>query len=172
MDAGLLVLRGVVGPLMVAHGMGKVNGFAGAGYGIEGTAGFLESLGFKPGTSYAWATAASEIGSGAGIAAGLGTPLAGAGLIGVMATAARTAHAGKGPWATGGGWEYPLVLAAVGAALSFTGPGKWSLDRALGREQSGWLPFLGAVAVGLAGSAAAMSARKVVPPSLPGPDSP
>ena len=165
------MLRGVVGPLMLSHGLGKVNGFAGAGFGITGTAGFFEGLGFRPGTPYAWLTAATEVGAGAGLTAGLGTPLAGAGLIGVMATAARTGHAGKGPWVFNDGWEYVAVLGAVGAALAFTGPGRYSLDRALGTERTGAGWGLGALALGLGSAALALAARRP-PAPVPMPTDP
>ncbi len=160
MDGALLLLRGTVGPLMVGHGAGKLFGVWNAGYGIAGTAGFVESLGFRPGKPWALLNGGTEFSAGLGIASGLLTPLSGAGLIGVMATAAKTAHAGKGPWVTNGGWEYPLVLGAVGAALSFTGPGRYSLDRAFGLGLSGPRWGFGALAVGLASSAAALAIRQ------------
>ena len=94
MDAELLLLRGTVGPLMVGHGAGKLFGAFNSGYGINGTAGFLEGLGFRPGKPWAYLHGAAEAGAGAGIAAGFLGPVASAALIGVMATAARTVHAG------------------------------------------------------------------------------
>jgi putative oxidoreductase len=168
MDSELLILRGTVGPLMVGHGAGKLFGAFNAGYGIEGTAGFLESMGFRPGRRWAYLHGAAEFGAGAGLTAGLLTPLAGAALVGVMATAARTAHAGKGPWATNGGWELPLTLGAVGATLAFTGPGKYSLDRVLGLDLKGLRWGLAALALGLGSSAAALAIRRR-PPSEPAP---
>jgi putative oxidoreductase len=95
MDAELLLLRGTVGPLMVGHGAGKLFGAFKAGYGIEGTAGFLDSLGFRPGKPWAYLHGAAETGAGVGITAGFLTPLASAALMGVMATAGRTAHAAR-----------------------------------------------------------------------------
>jgi putative oxidoreductase len=165
MDAELLLLRGTVGPLIVGHGAGKLFGAFNAGYGIEGTAGYLESLGFRPGKPWAYLHGAAEFGAGAGLAAGLLTPLASAGLIGVMATAARTAHAGKGPWVTNGGWEFPLTLGAAATALAFAGPGKYSLDRLLGLKLSGTRWGLGALALGLGSAAAALALRRKPEPS-------
>ena len=49
MDAGLLIARMVFGLLMAAHGSQKLFGWFG-GYGLAGTGGFFESLGFRPGT--------------------------------------------------------------------------------------------------------------------------
>jgi putative oxidoreductase len=171
MDTELLLLRGTVGPLMVGHGAGKLFGAFNAGYGIEGTAGFLESIGFRPGKPWAYLHGAAELGAGAGITAGLLTPFASAALIGVMATAARTAHAGKGPWASNGGWEFPLTLGAVGATLALTGPGKYSLDRVLGLKLSGRRWGLGAIALGLASSAAALAIRRKPAPESTAVDS-
>ena len=48
MDFGLLVLRLVVGALFIGHGTQKLFGWFG-GYGVEGTGGFMESLGYRPG---------------------------------------------------------------------------------------------------------------------------
>ena len=61
MDTGLLLARVVFGVLMAAHGSQKLFGWFG-GYGIAGTAGFFESLGFRPGRLFATAAAVSEIG--------------------------------------------------------------------------------------------------------------
>lgn len=168
MDAELLLLRATVGPLMVGHGAGKLFGAWNAGYGIEGTGGYLESLGFRPGTAWARLHGAAELGTGLGIAAGLLTPLASSGLIGVMATAARTAHAGKGPWVTNGGWEFPLTLGAVGTTLAFAGPGKYSLDRLLRWNLRGPRWGLGALALGLGSAALALVVRREpTPPPTP-----
>src|SRR5574341_913816 len=59
MDAGILLTRVVLGSLMAAHGAQKLFGWFG-GYGIAGTGGFFESLGFKPGRFFAAAAGFSE----------------------------------------------------------------------------------------------------------------
>jgi putative oxidoreductase len=160
MDAELLLLRGTVGPLMAGHGAGKLFGAFNAGYGIQGTGGYLESLGFRPGKAWAYLHGAAELGAGVGIATGLLTPLASGALIGVMGAAARTAHAGKGPWVANEGWEFPLTLGAVGTTLAFTGPGKYSLDRLLGLDLRGPRWGLGALALGIASTALALAIRR------------
>ena len=48
MDTGLAVLHIVVGLLFVGHGAQKLFGVFG-GHGLEGTAGFFELLGLRPG---------------------------------------------------------------------------------------------------------------------------
>lgn len=60
------------------------------------------------------------------------TPLGCAAIIGVMLNAIVSVHWPKGIWATNGGFEFPLTLAIVAAGIAFTGPGRVSVDRALG----------------------------------------
>src|SRR5207244_8770188 len=87
MSAGILLLRLAVGPTVAAHGAQKLFGAFG-GHGLEGTAQFLESLGFRPGRLHAWALGAGELVGGIMLATGLLTPLGAAAVIGVMAVAA------------------------------------------------------------------------------------
>ena len=122
MSTGLLLLRLVAGLLLAAHGSQKLFGWF-DGYGIAGTGGWLESIGFKPGKAMAVVTGLSAL--------GLLTPLAAAAVIGTMTVAAWT-HAASGLWATNGGYELPLLYAVVGASLAFTGAGDYSIDNALG----------------------------------------
>ncbi|WP_218123894.1 DoxX family protein [Quadrisphaera sp. DSM 44207] len=159
----MLVIRGGVGALFAGHGAGKLFGAFGAGYGVEGTAGFMESLGFRPGRPYAVLSGATELVAGLGLAAGLATPLSAAGVIGQMVGAARTAHRGKGVWVTGGGWELPLINGVVAAGIAATGPGRYSLDRVLGVERSGPGALLTAVGVGLGTAALVLSRRQEAP---------
>ena len=74
MEVGLFALRTVVGLLMSAHGAQKLFGAFG-GYGIEGTGGFLETLGFRPGRAFAVAAGMSEFAGGLLIAAGFLGPI-------------------------------------------------------------------------------------------------
>ncbi len=66
-----------------------------------------------------------------------------------MVVAARTAHVGKGVWASEGGWELPLLYGAVAGGLAFNGAGAWSLDAAIGWDVSGLAWGLGALALGI-----------------------
>ena len=52
MDAGMLLGRVVLGVLMAAHGSQKLFGWFG-GYGLTGTGGFFDALGFRPGRLFA-----------------------------------------------------------------------------------------------------------------------
>lgn len=145
-DLGLLALRTGFGAVLMAHGTQKAFGWFGGG-GIDGTAAFFEMIGFKPGKLNAQLAAATELGGGALMIAGLGTPAAGAAAAGTMIVAAET-HKEQGFWAQAGGNEYQLVLALVGAALALTGSGRISLDHttkhALDRP---WMRIMAAAAI-------------------------
>src|SRR2546422_10988680 len=69
MDAALLTLRLVVGLLLAGHGAQKLFGWFG-GHGIAGTAGWLESMRFRPARLWAWLAGLAEFGGGVLFAAG------------------------------------------------------------------------------------------------------
>jgi putative oxidoreductase len=127
MKLGAIALRATVGPLMIGHGTQKLFGWFG-GHGLEGTGGFFEKLGLRPGREHAELAGAAEALGGALITAGCLTPVGASMVSGSMITAIRTAHRGTGPWATSGGWEYPAVLVATMTALAENGPGPLSVD--------------------------------------------
>jgi putative oxidoreductase len=152
MDAGLLLARIVVGLVMAAHGSQKLFGWFG-GYGLAGTGGFFESLGFRPGRLFAAAAGVTELGSGVLLAAGLLGPLGPALMISVMIVAAVTVHWPHGLFAADNGIEVPLLYATAAAALALTGFGAYSLDAALGLSwprQVVWTVLAGGVLGGLA----------------------
>jgi putative oxidoreductase len=162
MSVGLLILRLVVGLGLAAHGAQKLFGWFG-GYGIAGTGQFFEQLGFRPGRLQATLAGLAEFVGGLFLAAGFLTPAAAAAIVAVMLVAAVSVHVAKGFFATGGGYEYTLVLGAAAAALAFTGPGAASLDHALGIAWSGEGWGLAALAAGLVGGAVPLIARKTSP---------
>ncbi len=128
-DLGLLVFRCAVGAVMLAHGYNHIWG----GGKIEGTAGWFESLGMKPGILHAWVASLAELVAGVGLILGLFTPLCGAAVIGTMSVALITNHRGNGffIFRPGEGWEYVMTLIAAGVMLSLVGAGGWSVDHAL-----------------------------------------
>jgi putative oxidoreductase len=154
MDLGRLLLRFTVGGTFFVHGTQKLFGWFG-GYGPDGTGQFFESLGLRPGRRNAITAGATEAGGAILIALGLATPLAAAGLSAVMITALRTAiwKDGFKP-ATG---EHEVLLAAAALALTETGPGRPSLDSALGLQRSGPVWTLAALGAGAAGSEIAIA---------------
>jgi putative oxidoreductase len=127
----LLIVRLVLGGLMAGHGAQKLFGFFG-GHGVRGTAGWLESMGLRPGKPWAQAAGLAEFGGGVLTALGLFYPLGPLGIISAMSMATAKAHWGKPIWVTAGGAELPVVNSASAMALMLSGPGKLSLDRALG----------------------------------------
>jgi putative oxidoreductase len=144
-----LLLRLVLGGLLAGHGAQKLFGSF-SGPGLEGTSGFMEMLGLRPGRPWAVLAGLSEFGGGVLTLFGFLNPLGPLGVIGSMAMATVTAHKGKPVWVTEGGAELPLTNIAAATALILNGPGKWSLDRALGLSLPRWLAPLGLVAVILA----------------------
>ena len=160
MDAGLLLARLVVGLLMAAHGSQKLFGWFG-GYGLAGTGGFFESLGFRPGRLFAAAAGLTETAGGLLLALGLLGPLGPAMIISVMVVAIAAVHWQHGVFAQNGGIEVPLLYGAAAAALALTGPGLYSLDAAFGLD-SLWTPAIAwsVLALGALGGFANLAVRR------------
>ena len=152
MGFGKLILRATLGGYFVGHGMQKLAGWFGGG-GPEGTGEHFEQIGLKPGRESALLAGAAEAGGGSLLALGLFTPAAVSMLTGVMTNAIRHVHRRNGLWVTEGGVEYPVVILAALAALADDGPGRFSLDEALGMKLRG--PVVAALAMG-AGAAGAI----------------
>lgn len=127
-DAGLLVLRLVVGLTMAAHGSQKLFGWFG-GDGLAGTGAFFKSAGYPAGKAMAVVAGLCETLGGLGLAVGLLTPLAGAAVVGTMINAFAV-KSGGGFFAPQG-FEYDLMLLLSAAGLTLTGPGRFAVDRAL-----------------------------------------
>ena len=130
-DLGILLVRVLVGVPMAAHGAQKVFGWFG-GYGLKGTGGFLETLGFRPGAMFAAAAGLSELGGGLLLALGLFTPVGAAAMLAAMLVAIVSVHLKQGFFATNNGYELPFLYAAVAVAAAFTGGGAYSLDALFG----------------------------------------
>jgi len=133
-DIALLAMRVVIGAIMIAHGL---NHWRGGGR-IEGTARWFAGLGLRHGKLQAWLSVLTEIGAGVLLLAGLLTPLACAAVVSVMLVAGLLAHRPNGFFVFKDGYEYVLALAVTSLALAVLGPGRLSLDNALGIEVSGW----------------------------------
>ena len=151
MGFGKLVLRATLGGYFFGHGMQKLAGWFGGG-GPEETAEMFEQIGLRPGRENALLAGAAEASGGSLLALGLFTPAAVSMLTGVMTNAIRHVHRQNGLWVTDGGIEYPAVILATLAALADSGPGRFSLDEALGIRLRG--PAVTAIAMG-AGAAGA-----------------
>jgi putative oxidoreductase len=161
MSLALLGLRLVIGLTFSAHGAQKVFGAFG-GHGIDGTAGFFEQIGLRPGKLHAWVAGATELFGGLAIALGLVTPIGAAALIAVMAAAVLTVHLKNGFFAGNQGYEFNLALAAALFALAGIGAGDWSLDNALGIDLTGTGWAVAALAAGLLGGIGAVAGGRLV----------
>ncbi|MEU6762631.1 DoxX family protein [Streptomyces sp. NPDC046853] len=127
-DIGLLLLRCAVGLTMAVHGGQKLFGwFNGAG--LDGTAGFFASDGYSAPKAMATIAGLTETLCGLGLAIGLLTPLAGAGIVGIMLNAIAM------KWGNGffnpSGIEYDLILLTAAVSLALAGPGRYSVDHVL-----------------------------------------
>jgi putative oxidoreductase len=152
MSYGLLLLRVVIGGTLFAHGAQKLFGWFG-GHGLRGTAGFFGSTGWRLPLLMAFLAGLGET-SGLAFAFGLLTPLAALGIATVMLNAIFAVHWRNGFFNGDGGLEFPLALGAVAVAVAATGPGRFSMDNAIG-----WADKISGLwwGVGVAGAAAAIT---------------
>jgi putative oxidoreductase len=162
MDAGLLIVRLILGLAISAHGAQKLFGWFG-GYGLQGTGGFFESLGFRPGVRFALAAGLSEVGGGVLIAVGLFGPVGPALIILVMLVAIFSVHWRHGFFASSNGIELPLMYVTAALVLAVAGPGAYSLDGLFGlamlsRPVAAWMAIAVAVVLALANVALRRSA--------------
>lgn len=150
-DVGLLVLRLAVGLSLAVHGTMKLFGWFG-GHGIHGFGAFLTSAGYPAGTAFAVVTGLCETVGGLCLAIGLFTPVAAAIIIGTMLNAMAVGWTGftaKGIFGPEG-VELPLMFLLVSAALAFTGPGAYAVDRYIPVLRGHRLAYgVGAVALGV-----------------------
>jgi len=162
---GLLLLRLVFGPLIAIHGSQKLFGRFG-GYGIGGTGAFFETLGFRPGAVFAAAAGLAECGGGVLLAVGLFGPVAASAVVSVMIVAIATVHWRNGLLAMTNGIELPLLYAAAAVCLALTGPGTYSVDRAIGIS-SWWTPQVTGIVllIGIVGGFANLGMRRQLPES-------
>ncbi len=151
-NLALLGFRLGAAGVMLAHGVNHIFG----GGRIAGTARWFESLGMHPGVVHAWVASLTEVGAGILLVLGLATPLAGAGIVGVMLVAWITNHRGNGffVFRPGEGWEYVMTLTFVGLVIATVGPGQWSLDHLadLDDDLTGATGLLAAVVLGGGGA--------------------
>ncbi len=140
-DAGLapLAVRIPVGAIFFAHGAQKLFGWFG-GYGLQGTAQWMDSIGLHPGTLLALLAGGAEFFGGLALLLGLLVRPASAVLAFTMLVAIFSVHIGKGLFLSNGGYEYGLALLAVSVALFISGAGRFALDNLLARDSTGARP--------------------------------
>lgn len=123
---GLFTIRAMLAVAFLFHGSQKLFGAFG-GYGLDGTAQWMGSIGIPLPWLSALLAALSEVLGGVALLTGLlFRPLL-LPLAVTMFVAAFTGHAGKGFAVQNGGMEYPLTLGFVVLGLVATGPGAFAL---------------------------------------------
>jgi putative oxidoreductase len=151
MKLGRLIARLILGGLFFGHGAQKAFGWFG-GPGAAGTEQMMENLDLHPPKQQARLAAWAETAGGGMLVLGFLTPLAAAMLTGSMVTAIRKVHLPNGLWNMNQGYEYNLALIAALAAVIDGGPGKPSIDGALGIDCTGPGWTVASLAAGAAGS--------------------
>ena len=163
LDLGLLVIRVVFGLVYAAHGAQKLFGWFG-GYGIAGTGGFLETLGFRPGKSFAIAAGLGEFLGGLFLAFGFLGAVGPALIVAGMIVAMLTVHRKNKFFVSTNGIEHPLMYTTVAVGIALTGPGRYSLDAAVGKM---WLetPTITwiVLAIGVVGGLLNLAVRRAPP---------
>jgi putative oxidoreductase len=150
MDIGLLVLRLALGTFVAGHGIQKLTHHWGGG-GLSASSAEFRHDGFAGGRITALFAGTVQVGAGILLVLGLATPLASAGVLGVMVIATGV-KIRVGFWSQDGGFEYPLILSLLAVAVAWTGPGSLSLDRLIGIQGLPWWVAAVATVAGLAGA--------------------
>lgn len=158
-DTGLLILRIVVGVLMVCHAFQKLNGWF-SGDGFAKSAAIFDMIGFSPGRVTVALAVTCELVGGTFLVLGLLTPFAAAALIGTLVVAASV-HWKNGIWGSKGGIELPALLAVIALSLTLIGPGRISVDNAIGLYPPTWLHWTLA-AVGIAAGLGFVAAKPLL----------
>ena len=122
-----LPIRLGTGAIFVAHGAQKLFGWFG-GYGLEGTAGWLESIGLAPGLLMALLAGSAEFFGGLALIAGVLVRPAALVLAITMLVAIFSVHVGNGFFLSNNGYEFGLALFAASLALLVRGAGSFSVD--------------------------------------------
>ena len=122
------ILRLPVGIILAAHGAQKLFGMFG-GYGLEGTAQWMESIGLAPGFVMALLAGSAEFFGGIALILGFLTRPAAAVSAFTMLVAIFSVHASNGLFMSNNGYEFALSLFAITAALAVQGGGKYSVDK-------------------------------------------
>ena len=105
LDVALFLLRITLGGMILLHGYNHLFGPGG----VEGTARWFASLGFRPAKVHALMSGWIELAAGAGLILGFFHAFAGAALIGIMCVAGVAAHRPNGFFKFRDGYTIGLV---------------------------------------------------------------
>ncbi len=130
---GNLLLRVPVGLIFAAHGAQKLFGWFG-GYGLNATAGWMESIGLTPGLPLALLAGSAEFFGGVMLLLGLFTRPAALALAVTMLVAIFSVHLSNGFFMSNNGYEFALALLATTIALAASGAGKLALDSFISKK--------------------------------------
>ncbi|MBA4151648.1 MAG: hypothetical protein C0509_03720 [Acinetobacter sp.] len=125
-----LALRIPLGIIFVAHGAQKLFGWFG-GYGLEGTGGFMSSIGLEPGVLMAALAGSAEFFGGLALLFGLLYRPAAVVLAFTMLIALTVVHLPNGLFMSNNGYEFALALLAGSVAMALSGAGRYSLDQVI-----------------------------------------
>ena len=131
-DAGLTLIRLMLGLVMFPHGMQKLFGWFG-GYGWTGTMGFFTGQMHVPALFAALAILAEGLGA-LGLITGFLGRIAAFGILSNMVVAIAMVHSKVGffmNWAgtqAGEGYEYHLLVIAMALLVIWKGSGAYSVD--------------------------------------------
>jgi putative oxidoreductase len=128
-----LPVRLGAGVIFTAHGAQKLFGWFG-GYGLEGTAGWMESIGLAPGTLMAAAAGGAEFFGGLLLIAGLLVRPTALVLAITMLVAIITVHLQNGLFMSNNGYEFGLALLVISVGLAIRGAGSMSVDNLLQKK--------------------------------------
>jgi putative oxidoreductase len=135
-DTAVLILRVLLGVVFFPHGMQKLLGWFG-GYGFAGTMDMFTTKLAIPAVFAFLAIMAEGLGS-LGLITGFLTRVAAFGITINMIVAVYLMHWQNGLFMNwfgnqkGEGFEYHLLVIAMGIALMIKGGGKWSVDKGIG----------------------------------------
>lgn len=126
------MVRIIAGINLVPHGAQKLFGAFG-GKGLAATADGFAAMGYTPGLFWAGAVGSTEFVGGLLIALGLLTRPAAVAAAIFLATAV-VHHLGNGFFWPERGYEYALMWSVLCIAIALRGGGRFSIDRAIGKE--------------------------------------